>query len=623
MSRSHQDFDSREHWLQQRQKKLTASNLGALLLATSDEEWQKAKARFHGEKGTDRHENDKMAHGLAHEKHGVHEYQKTTGRSVPDRSVETGEWESEKDGLRIYLLKTEGTEGINIQATPDGFVGERGLLEVKCPYNRPPRNKIPLRDYIQMNTLLECTDRKWCDYVSWTQDGTKIHRVHRDSELFKVLLQRYKRILTALTEDTASPPFKRPEVRKIEQSVAKSLETHTEYNFYEHDYYEPHERYRMQPTIPIKSGGRKGKVLNETERRQIMHLLDLAESEKSRVYRLEYMGNPDDPIQLDEGEAATVKVDKLVMHIKRDSNSNSTHILAKETGVQLVGDGTIHIVSKTSLHKDGTLERKGGGNSDQVTLVETAAKTKQASLTQKRIAELTGTHEKTIGKLKMARDEQNCERQMDENNVLRTTELPAAGKQGGFRWCRLNEEQKSLCTRIAIENPQLSVGQIRNRLLEACPDLKVSESTIWRSLNASNLQMLRAKMRDPRSEGTPAHAAEKEAFLREQKKGADGMLGGHNLFFMDETNVSLNLTAKRAWGTSKTSAEVKHAKGKTMTIGVYAGIGLVSGTNSSSSASFALAGASSAARAQAVLAALGAANVAVALAVVARLRGKA
>ena len=40
-------------------------------------------------------------------------------------------------------------------------------------------------------------------------------------------------------------------------------------------------------------------------------------------------------------------------------------------------------------------------------------------------------------------------------------------------------------------------------------------------------------------------------------------------------------------------------------------------------ASFALAGASSAARAQAVLAALGAANVAVALAVVARLRGKA
>ena len=314
-----------------------------------------------------------------------------------------------------------------------------------------------------------------------------------------------------------------------------------------------------------------------------MHLLDLAESENSRVYRLEYMDNSD-PIQLDEGEAATVKVDELVMHIKRDSKANSTHVLAKETGVQLVGDGTIHIVSKTSLQKDGTLERKGGGNSDQVTLVETTAKTKQASLTQKRIAELTGTHEKTIGKLKMARDEQNCERQMDENNVLRTTELPAAGKQGGFRWCRLNEEQKSLCTRIAIENPQLSVGQIRNRLLEACPDLKVSESTIWRSLNASNLQMLRAKMRDPRSEGTPAHAAEKEAFLREQKKGADGMLGGHNLFFMDETNVSLNLTAKRAWGTSKTPAEVKHAKGKTMTIGVYAGIGLVSGTNSSSSA---------------------------------------
>ena len=201
-SREEQGFESREEWLEQRQQKLTASNLGALLLATSDEEWQKAKARFHGEKDTDIHETQKMAHGLKHEKDGVYEYQKTTRRSVRNRSVD-GEWESEKDGLKIYLLKTVG--GIEVQATPDGIVGERGLLEVKCPYNRPPRNKIPLRDYIQMNTL-RGTDRKWCDYVSWTQDGTK-STACTGIRTCSQSCQRYKQILTALTENTASPPF--------------------------------------------------------------------------------------------------------------------------------------------------------------------------------------------------------------------------------------------------------------------------------------------------------------------------------------------------------------------------------------------------------------------------------
>ena len=54
------------------------------------------------------------------------------------------------------------------------------------------------------------------------------------------------------------------------------------------------------------------------------------------------------------------------------------------------------------------------------------------------------------------------------------------------------------------------------------------------------------------------------------------MLGAHNLFFMDETVVTLNMTPKYAWGTKRHPAEVLHAKGKTKTIGVYAGLGLVS-----------------------------------------------
>ena len=139
-----------------------------------------------------------------------------------------------------------------------------------------------------------------------------------------------------------------------------------------------------------------------------------------------------------------------------------------------------------------------------------------------------------------------------------------------------------MCT-IAVEHPEYTVSKIREELLRAHPDLTLCESTVWRALNSSNLQMLRAKMRDPRSEGTPAHKAEKEAFIQEQQKGASGMLGAHNTFFMDETNVPLNLTLQRGWGTSKRPAEILHAKGKTQTIGLYAGIGLVSDSHNDTS----------------------------------------
>eukprot|EP00966_Prymnesium_polylepis_P061970 1437983-Prymnesium_polylepis.1 len=140
----------------------------------------------------------------------------------------------------------------------------------------------------------------------------------------------------------------------------------------------------------------------------------------------------------------------------------------------------------------------------------------------------------------------------------------------------MNEEQKQLCTRIAIENPRLTVAQIRGKMLEHDPNLVLSDSTVWRTLHASNLQFLRAKMKDPRAEGTASHKAEKQAFLKELQKGAAGELGSADLFFMDETTVYLNETARRAWGTAEHPAEIKKAKGKTVTIGIYAGLGLVS-----------------------------------------------
>ena len=239
---------------------------------------------------------------------------------------------------------------------------------------------------------------------------------------------------------------------------------------------------------------RRGKALNETERRQIMHMLDLAEHNRQ---------------------------------------------VALENGTQVPPD---------------------------------------KKLSYRKIAELTGKHHNTIAKLMKQRTTQECRREKDERTgMMRTLDAPVAGRQGGFRWCRLNDEQKQLCTRIAIENPKLTTTQIRTRIQEAHPELTtLSDSTVWRVLHDSNLQFLRAKMKDPKAEGTTAHKEELAAFLQEQQKGDKGQLGALNLFFMDETLVSLNETMTRSWGTTTKPGVIKHAKGKTQTIGLHAGLGLVS-----------------------------------------------
>ena len=57
-------------------------------------------------------------------------------------------------------------------ASPDGFVGKDGLLEIKCPNTETHLDSF-LNDEVdqnyiyQMQTQMMCTDRKWCDFVSY------------------------------------------------------------------------------------------------------------------------------------------------------------------------------------------------------------------------------------------------------------------------------------------------------------------------------------------------------------------------------------------------------------------------------------------------------------------------
>jgi len=77
-------------------------------------------------------------------------------------------------------------------ASPDGLVGDDGLLEIKCP--QPAKHLSTLLDgkiddkyILQMQWQMQCADRQWCDFVSYNPDFPEemsfwIKRITRDDE---------------------------------------------------------------------------------------------------------------------------------------------------------------------------------------------------------------------------------------------------------------------------------------------------------------------------------------------------------------------------------------------------------------------------------------------------------
>ena len=78
------------------------------------------------------------------------------------------EWEKMVDVVEVGSIPHPTIA--NASASPDGLVGDDGLVEIKCPrtttmINTVISNAIPANYVTQMNWQLSCTARKWCDFV--------------------------------------------------------------------------------------------------------------------------------------------------------------------------------------------------------------------------------------------------------------------------------------------------------------------------------------------------------------------------------------------------------------------------------------------------------------------------
>lgn len=89
-------------------------------------------------------------------------------------------------------------------ASPDGLVGEDGLLEIKCPYSsqkhlaRVAEGVVPEEYKPQMLVQLLCTGRKWVDFVSY---DPRLSGQWAAARLFKVRFEPTEDELSAALEE--------------------------------------------------------------------------------------------------------------------------------------------------------------------------------------------------------------------------------------------------------------------------------------------------------------------------------------------------------------------------------------------------------------------------------------
>lgn len=181
-------------WFKARKGKLTGSNIGAALglnpWKTPDDLIRQMVREYHGA-DSEFQGNIATSWGTNHEPLALLDYEMTTGNTV------------QECGFFVH------PEHDLLGASPDGLIGEDGLIEIKCPFGQRDKNPPEFKSaadqphYLaQMQIELACTGRKWCEFYQWSPNGDSLERVDYDPQWFTdnlpTLLAFYHRYINEL-----------------------------------------------------------------------------------------------------------------------------------------------------------------------------------------------------------------------------------------------------------------------------------------------------------------------------------------------------------------------------------------------------------------------------------------
>lgn len=113
------------------------------------------------------------------------------GRELEESARSAYELETGKQVQKIGFIEYNESVG----GSPDGFIGEEGLIEIKCPTNRVfveylYYGKIDPKYVAQMQMQMFITDRKFTEYVVYNPNFERAlvtQKVKRDEEIIRKL----------------------------------------------------------------------------------------------------------------------------------------------------------------------------------------------------------------------------------------------------------------------------------------------------------------------------------------------------------------------------------------------------------------------------------------------------
>lgn len=98
-------------------------------------------------------------------------------------------------------------------ASPDGLIGDDGLVEIKCPNTATHIDtllgrSVPEKYVTQMQWQMACTGRQWCDFASYDPRLPEnlrlfVARVHRDTALIAELEAEVTKFLAEVADTVA------------------------------------------------------------------------------------------------------------------------------------------------------------------------------------------------------------------------------------------------------------------------------------------------------------------------------------------------------------------------------------------------------------------------------------
>lgn len=186
-----------EEWFQYRLGKVTASRVADVM----------AKTRS----GYSASRKNYMAELLCQRLTGKQEEGFTSAamqRGTELESMARGRYEIENDCLVTETGLVDHPDIEMFAASPDGLVGDEGLLEIKCPNTATHidflrSGKVDDRYVKQIHAQMLCTGRKWCDFVSYDDRlpsnlAYKCQRVEFDAKLAGEMISEVTAFLSEL-----------------------------------------------------------------------------------------------------------------------------------------------------------------------------------------------------------------------------------------------------------------------------------------------------------------------------------------------------------------------------------------------------------------------------------------